>query len=368
MPDLSAHDFRRILLIKPSSLGDVIHALPVLSGLRRRFPRATIRWLLNTEYVNLLRDHPQLDDIIPFDRRQFRSLSGSIRMTFRLGGFARELRQRQFDLAIDLQGLFRSGLMAFASGAAVRLGFCPSREGSGMFYNMRIPVPDREMHAVDKNYLVAGVLGFGDLAITFQLPVSDAARCSARRKLQAAGLDERRDYVLVTPGSRWETKNWRPEGFSATIDHLHKNLDTAVVLSGAAQECDLCQLISQSCCLPPINVAGQMNLAELVALIEGAALIITNDSAPLHIARALNRPLVSIFGPSSPRRTGPYGAARGVLQSAVACSPCFYRRLSQCPIQHQCMKDVTVDHVTRAAAAALHTARNPALPQPAASR
>ena len=117
--DIKSHNFARILLIKPSSLGDIIHALPLLNGLRQRYPRACISWLVNTEYADLLADHPQLDEVMPFDRRQFKTLGGAVRMTFKLGGFARQLRRRRFDLAIDAQGLFHSGLMALASAASL---------------------------------------------------------------------------------------------------------------------------------------------------------------------------------------------------------------------------------------------------------
>ena len=351
--DLSTHNFERILIIKPSSLGDIIHALPLLNGLRVRYPSAKISWLVNTEYAVLLEDHPQLDAVIPFDRRKFKSLVGAVSMTFKLGGFARELRRRQFDLAIDAQGLFRSGLMALASGAHVRLGFQPSREGSGMFYNHRVHIPDLNVHAVDKNYLLARCLGFGHVPVRFHLPVSPQSSAAVAQKLAGQGLAVDEPYAVVVPGSRWETKNWWPERLSAAVDHLRTQLGVKVVLSGSADEVELCQVVARSCKLPPVELAGQIDLAEMVALINAATVVLCNDSAPLHIATALDRPAVTVFGPTDPRRTGPYGRPETVLQSSLPCVPCYYRKLSKCPIEHRCMNDITVERVNRALAAAV---------------
>ena len=359
--NLHTHNFRRILIVKPSSLGDIIHALPLLNGLRRRYPQARISWLLNTEYVDLLKDHPQLDEVIPFDRRQFKTLAGAVKMTFKLGGFARELRVREFDLAVDVQGLFRSGLMAFASGAAVRLGFSPARECSGIFYSHRVAVPDANMHAVDKNYLPARMLGFADHPVEFHLPVSPDAREALSGKLAERGLDAGEPYAVIVPGSRWETKNWHAERFAEAVAYIQNELKLSAVLSGSPAEADLCQLIAQSCSPAPTPapapapavLAGQVGLAEWVALLEGAAVVLCNDSAALHLAVALGRPVVTIFGPTSPSRTGPYGQPASVLQAGLACMPCYYRRLKQCPFQHQCMTDIDVEQVTRALAAAV---------------
>ncbi len=351
--NLHTHNFRRILIVKSSSLGDIVHALPLLNGLRRRYPQARISWLVNTEYVQLLKDHPQLDEVIPFDRRQFKTWTGAVKMTFKLGGFARELREREFDLAVDVQGLFRSGLMAFASGAAVRLGFSPSRECSGIFYTHRVAIPDANMHAVDKNYLPARSLGFADHPIEFHLPVSPEAREALNGKLAAKGIEAGEPYAVIVPGSRWETKNWHPERFAQAVAHIQSELKISAVLSGSPAEADLCQHIARSCTPAPAILAGEIGLTEWVALLGGAAVVLCNDSAALHLTVALGRPMVTVFGPTNPKRTGPYGQQANVLQAGLACVPCYYRKLKQCPIQHQCMADIDVAQVTQALAAAV---------------
>jgi lipopolysaccharide heptosyltransferase I len=351
--NLQTHNFRRILIVKSSSLGDIIHALPLLSGLRVRYPQARISWLLNTEYVDLLKDHPQLDEVIPFDRRQFKTLAGAVKMTFKLGGFARVLREGEFDLAVDVQGLFRSGLMAFASGAAVRLGFAPARECSGIFYTHRVAIPGADMHAVDKNYLPARLLGFADHPVEFNLPVSPQAKAAVSTKLAEKSFDADQPYAVIVPGSRWETKNWQPERFGEAVAYLQSELKLGTVLSGSPAETDLCRLIARSCPQAPAVLAGELGLTEWAALLQGAAVVLCNDSAALHLAVALGRPVVTIFGPTNPGRTGPYGRPASVLQAGLPCAPCYYRRLKQCPIQHRCMTDIDLAQVTRALAAAL---------------
>ncbi len=353
MTDLTTHEFERILLIKPSALGDIIHALPVLHGLRTRYPQAHISWLVNEAYVPLLNRHPELDAVIPFDRQAFRTLRTIPGGVWRMPGWIRRLRDGRFDLALDLQGLFRSGLMALASGARTRLGFRPAREGAGLFYTHRIDAPDDGRHAVDRNYRTAAVLGFADVPIEFCLPVDADARQRVVDVGHGMGFDAAAPYVLVSPSSRWETKNWLPERFAATIDRIVDTAHLPVILCGSALERQLCSDIALACHTQPVNLAGRTDLPALVALIDGATAVLCNDSATSHLAMALGRPQVTLFGPTDPARTGPYGRDDSVLQAKVACSPCFLRRLRDCPHGLECMKRLEVDQVSAGISAAI---------------
>ena len=169
-------EFRRILIIKPSSFGDVIHAMPVLHGLRSRFPHARISWLVANSCAGLLEGHPDLDEVIRFDRKRYGRIGRSLGPTIEFVRFLSGLRRRSFDLVLDLQGLFRSAFLTLAAGARVTLGFANAREFAPLFYTRRIPVPDPDMHAVDRNYLFARTLGFGDLPVAFNLPVRPRGR------------------------------------------------------------------------------------------------------------------------------------------------------------------------------------------------
>src|SRR5262245_49898555 len=156
---------RRIALLKPSALGDIVHALPVLHALRVRFPASRISWVISRSFAPLLHGHPDLDETIPFERR------GGMRAVLRLG---RELRRRRFDLVIDLQGLLRTGLMCAATFAARRVGLSTAREGAGLFYSDVVPVPDPEsIHAIDRYWLVADALGVGHIDKRFEVPLRD---------------------------------------------------------------------------------------------------------------------------------------------------------------------------------------------------
>ena len=214
MSNLCARDFRRILIIKPSSFGDVIHAMPVLHGLRSRFPKARISWLVANSCAGLLEGHPDLDEVIRFDRKRYGRIGRNLGPTIEFVRFLGALRSRRFDLVLDLQGLFRSGFMTLATGACERLGFANAREFAPLFYTRRIAVKDMDMHAVDRNYLFARTLGFGDLPVAFNMPVRAEAARAVVEVLAGHGIAPGQPYAVMGPGTRWETKRWPAAGFA----------------------------------------------------------------------------------------------------------------------------------------------------------
>jgi heptosyltransferase-1 len=345
----------RILLVKPSSLGDVIHALPVLHGLRQRYPTAHIAWLVSKTLAPLICNHPELDEVIEFDRRLFRRLGRSWRATREFLRFVSTLRAKRFDWAVDLQGLFRSGFLSWASRAPTRFGFRSAREWAPIFYTHRVETPDPEAHAVDKNYRFAPVLGFEDVPVTFDLGVTDLERARATDILTQAGVDVDAPIVAVLPGARWETKRWGSDRFAEVIVRLAANHGFRSILIAAPDEAPRCAEIvrlAAPATPPPANLAGRTGLRDLVALLERAAVVVCQDSAPSHVAAALGRPVVCIFGPTNPRRTGPYGTKAHVLHADIPCAPCYLRSLRQCPYDHECMRRIEADAVIEAASAA----------------
>lgn len=358
---LAGRNFQRILIVKPSSLGDIIHALPVLHGLRRRFPDAAIDWLVATAFAPLIDAHPDLDHVVLFDRERFSRLGRSLAPTLEFIDFLRDFRARAYDLAIDLQGLFRSGFLALATGAPVRLGFAAARECAWLFYTHRIRdpaprpsgtesrTPPPDLHAVDRNGLVGRLLGFDSTPMRFDLAVTDAERAAAARILTAAGMDPDRPFIALWPGARWETKRWPPEKFAAVVDRLAASVQHPAALMGDPTERSLCEAVARRAAAGPAVLAGRSSIRQAVALLERAALVVTHDSAPMHIAAALDRPLVAILGPTNPRRTGPYGRPDAVVQSDIPCAPCYLKRLADCPHEHRCMADLDVADVVRKA-------------------
>lgn len=338
---LQTREFHRILIIKPSSFGDVIHALPVLNGLRHRYPSARISWLVANSCAGLLEHHAALDEIIRFDRKRYGQLGRNLQASVEFTRFVGSLRERQFDLVVDLQGLFRSGFLSLASGAPVRLGFADAREFAPMFYTHRVTVRQREMHAVDRNYHFGKALGFADLPIQFHLPVSDLGVARAKHLLATHGLRPGQRYLLMGPGTRWETKLWPASHFADLARRLVDATGLRVVLIGMDSEIPLAMQVEQLAPGGVINLAGQTNLSELIALVDGAEAAVMHDSGPMHLATALNKPMVALYGPTSPRRTGPYRRPEAVARLDLPCSPCYYKRLSQCPHQHRCLRELS---------------------------
>jgi heptosyltransferase-1 len=324
---------RRILIIKPSAIGDVVHTLPVLNLLRKQWPDAHIAWLVTPACAGLLDGHPMLDEVIRFERRKFATFWRSPTTAMGLFRFAKELRDHQFDLVIDLQGLFRSGWLAWQTRAPIRVGFSNARELAPLFYTHRIPVQTTEQHAIERYLSVAESLGCGRGPVEFPFAVTDADRIFVSQTLK---IDE--PYAVLLPGANWETKRWPVEHFAAMVKPLQERFGLRTVAAGGPGDRELAENIPGA-----LNLAGSTTLAQLVALLERASVVIANDSGPMHIASALGRPLVTMYGPTSPIRTGPYQRLDSVVRLDIICSPCFARQCS-----HQsCLKWLTPDSVLR---------------------
>lgn len=347
--DAATREPRRILIVKPSSPGDIIHALPVLHALRRRYPDVHIAWLIVSGFADLIALDPALNEVIAFDRTRFGRVGRSWSVTRDFLRFMGELRARRFDLVVDLQGLFRSGFLARASGAAARVGFDNARELAWIFYSQRVGVPDINTHAVDRNLRVARALGCDDAPADFSLALSDADRAKAAAIVAEAGAVGPNGYAVLVPATRWETKCWPAERYGELAVGLRESAGLPSLLVGGRADIPAGARSAAASNGAAFNACGRTSLRELAALVEGASIVVTADSTPMHLAAALGRPLVALFGPTNPERTGPYGRAADVLRVELACSPCYLRRLSDCPHQQQCMQQLDVQRVLRAA-------------------
>jgi len=354
---LAEQTFERILLIKPSSPGDIIHALPVLHALRKRYPAARIEWLVATAFADLISADPALDEVVPFDRKRFGLLGRSVTVSRDFLRFVAGLRRRRYDLVIDLQGLFRSGFLAFASGAPVRIGFADAREIAPLFYTHKFRAAEGLEHAADRNFAVGDLLGFQDKHLDFTVVLLDDDRSRARALLAEAGVAEADACVVLVPRTRWETKCWAADRFGQLAAELFRTRGIRSVLVGGESDVPAGRQAVAGSAGAAANLCGRTSLRQLAALIESAALVITADSTPMHLAAAFDRPLIALFGPTNPRRTGPYARLADVLRLDLPCSPCYYRHLHQCPHDHACMRDLTVAQVLAAAHARLDAHR-----------
>ena len=341
MSTVKRAQFRKILLIKPSSLGDCLQALPVLNALHQALPGARIHWLINQQYADLFRGHPALEGLVLFHRERFRSGSGVVSFLEEISELCAKLRSERFDLVIDLQGLLRSALMAQGTGARVRLGLSDAREWAGVFYTHQVQPQPGDIHAVDRYMRSLETLGIASDKRDFWLPIDPQAAERIDELLSRAGLGGSQRFVLVIPGARWQSKRWGGDRFAEVIDRIQDQLSLPCVLGGAADERELCGEIAQGCKSEPVNFAGRTSLVELAALTNRCELVLGHDSGTIHLAVALGKALTCIIGPTDPTRTGPYGREDSIVRAEVPCAPC---RLTVCA-KNECMSSISVQSV-----------------------
>jgi len=329
-----------ILIIKPSAIGDVVHALPVLHLVKNKWPQANVSWLVTPACSGLLENHPLLHEVILFDRKRFGKAWRNPSLALELRRFTRSLRDRAFDLVIDLQGLFRSGWLAKKTRAPMRVGFANARELAWIFYTHRVAIETMEQHAIERYLKLAKFIGCGDSPVEFPFGTSDEDRAYIAKTLAAEAASPLQNFAVLMPGTNWQTKRWPVEKFAALIKPLQEHFNLTSVLAGGADAAAMAKDLPAV-----INLAGKTTLKQLTALLERAALVIANDSGPMHIAAALNRPLVTPFGPTNPIRTGPFRRMESVIRLDIPCSPCYSRHCS-----HQsCLKWLEIDPVLQLA-------------------
>lgn len=333
----------KILIIKPSSLGDIIHALPFLKAVKDTFQDASIDWVISKNLRGILEDNPLINELIVFDKDSWKSIKSIPKTSRDISRLRKTLKSRNYDIVVDLQGLLRSGLISLSTPSPLRVGFADAREGSRFMYNRKVAV-NGITHAVDKNLEIARAIGAAAERAEFPLSIDD----KSRRKIKEL-LGDVKEYILILPSARWSSKRWPPENFAALVSKL----SIPCVISGSSADREIClKLIKnitetgQTTKQPKIiNLCGETSLKELAALIEVARAVVSNDSGPMHIAAALKKPLVALFGPTDPSKTGPYGWQRNkdlkIIRTGVSCSPCFKKSCKE-PL---CMTEISAEMV-----------------------
>ncbi len=330
-----------ILLVKLSSIGDVVHCLPVLAAARRRFPKAHIAWAVGPAAADLVAGSPHLDEALVVggeghasaDTRPVPRLSSPLRL-------ARALRERRFDLALDMQGLLKTALIAYLSGARDRVGFHNLQEGAFLLNNRRI-VPDRrDVHAVESYLGFADAIGAPAEPLDFAIPVSDADR-----RVVDELLSGHRNLVAMVPGARWYSKRWPAERFAEVADALAGEFGATCAVVGGKGDRALAERIGEAAKSEILDLCGRTTLRQLAEVLRRCRVTIANDTGPMHISAAVGTPTVAIFGPTDPTRLAPYGAGHAVLKASVPCAPC--RRRECLPLR--CLETITAKQVALAA-------------------
>jgi heptosyltransferase-1 len=316
----------KILLLKPSSLGDVIQALPVLRLLKLHFPAAEIFWWLDSALAPLLEGDPGLAGVVRFERQRW----GKPRHWPEMLRSIRWLRAQKFDLVIDLQCLFRSSAFAWLANGTFLVGLDEAREGARGFYDLAVPRKSFHTHAVDWYLSVLPPLGVPVHKNFLWLPERPGISAEVKRRWLGDNSKfkiQNSKLILLQPGARWENKRWPANYFAEVVRLLAgKSSGARFAILGSGEDKPLGEIISRAAPERCLNLCGATSLPEMVEWLRLCDLMVTNDTGPMHAAAALGKPLVALFGPTEPRRTGPYGQLENVLRVELPCSPCLSSR------------------------------------------
>ncbi len=336
----------RILVVRLSSLGDVVHAVPAVAGLRRTFPDARIDWLVDDRYRELV------DLVAAVDRRigvpRTRRLAGLPRLV-------RRLREARYDVTLDLQGLLKSALLARSAGARRLIGLEPAhlRERPAGWLYSETPRLGDPVHVIERNLALVACLGVRARPVEF--PLADRSSAVVREARDALGADGARPFALVNPGAAWASKRWPPARFGALARGLASARGLRSVVLWGPGERALAERVVDAAA-GAAAPAPATTVGRLVALARAAAVVVSGDTGPLHVAAAVGTPTVGIYGPSDPRRNGPWSPRDVVVSPRQACR-CRLRRagstgvvVRRCAEERHCLASIPVEDVAGAVA------------------
>jgi len=345
----------KILIVKTSAIGDVIHSLPALTCLRKKFPEAHIDWLVEEEASEAVIGHRAVNTVLVSQRKKWIRLLKQGRLLEAGRGllsFVRKLRTTEYDLLIDFQGLLKSGIFVFLARAKRKAGFdkgMEHAEGSWIFLNERILPINMDQHAIHRERLLLAALDISCQEVFFDFPINELHRQEAESLLKENGVDLERPMVAINPLTTWPTKHWYADRFAQVADQLCA-MGQTIVFTGGPQDAVGVETIIAAMTGTAINLAGKTSLKSLAAIYQRAAMLITTDTGPMHLAAAVGTPVVALFGPTAPWRTGPFGIGHQVLRADLSCSPCFKKK---CDLGQECMTRIEVAQVLTAAHAVL---------------
>ncbi|MBI4834267.1 MAG: glycosyltransferase family 9 protein [Planctomycetes bacterium] len=353
MTDLN---FKRILIVRLSALGDVINTFPALAVLRRNFPKSFIAWVVEDKAKDILEGHPDIDKVFVFRRRDWKinltNPAKFLKMTKDVPEFIKELKAEKFDIALDFQGNLKSGIISYLSGAKVKAGFekPATREFNHLFSNHKVHLDSLRVNRVAKNLLLLKGLGFDISDYKVNLPVekNDERYFSEfKKRYMKAGAS----IVVAHPGvsAFGAYKKWQPENYAVLGDRLIKELKCNFIITGGRGEEGLIKLIASKMKEQPIINYETTPLSKFTALLKKTDLFVGSDTGPLHLANLIGVPVIALFGPKDPVLYGPYAVGKNnnvtIVRKDLPCSPCPKRKCSN----PKCMTSITVEDVFNAA-------------------
>jgi|SRR5579872_4033794 len=336
--DMSA--VARVLIIKLSSFGDIIHALPVAAALKESFPHIELTWAVEEAFAPLVAGNPSIDHVLTLPKirgRQLRSPAFHRDYFLRL----RDVRKRKFDLTLDLQGLTKSAIVAAASGARLRLGYHWMREAASLF-ERAVPRDPASVHVVDQYLDVARFLGAHTDSPQFAFHVGPDDEAYAEALLDQAGLCGGPGFVTINPATSTRMKEWSAANFSELIDRLYSELDLRSALVTADRP--VASKVAAHAGAPLANFAGKTNLKQLAAILKRGAVHICSDTGSAHLAAALGVPVIALVGPTDPDRICPYGQRENVIRHSERCgAACSWHRCNY--VKPNCMDSISPKEV-----------------------
>jgi heptosyltransferase-2 len=344
----------RILIVQTAFLGDVVLTLPLVEAVRQRFLRARVEILAVPAHVPLLQDQPGVDAVIAYDKRGTqRGVRGFI-------GMVRRVRARNYDLVLSPHRSLRSALLLTCSGIPQRIGF--ARWLTRWAYTATVPRPTTG-HEVQRNLQLLAGLGLCSVPATgrLMLHVAPAARRQARAYFARCGVEEKEAVIGLIPGSQWGTKRWPADHFAGLIERLAGTPQTHFALFGSPQDRPIAETITAVCGVPVLDLIGRTALQELPAYLERCTVVVSNDTGPMHIAAALGKPVLVLYGPTTAALGfSPYGVPWEEAGVPLDCRPCHAHGPQRCPLSHwRCMIDLSVEQVAAGIQRLLRRAARP---------
>jgi heptosyltransferase-1 len=325
------------LIVRLGSLGDVIHGIPVAAALKNEFPSGRVDWMVDPRYVELLDLVTCINRRIGVDPRAIKQGEGRDRFRETI----RELRERDYDAVIDLQGLLKSAMLARSVHGRRTIGFPRKhlREQLARLFYTDAPDPGGATHVIDKNLALLAPLKVADRRIRFPLTIPQTATVEeVARRFRPDG------YVLINPGAAWPNKQWPPDRFGAVAAAIGRDFGFRSLVLWGPGEREIAQRVVDTS-MGAADMSPPTTISDLIGISRGALLMISGDTGPLHIAGAVDTPIVALFGPTRPDRNGPWGLHDVAISRVERCS-CVYER--RCRKPERCIDDISIAEVMSA--------------------
>lgn len=341
-PPVDMRRLERVAIVKLSSIGDVVHALPVSAVLKRSFPHLQVTWITEERCAEMVTGNPYVHDVLTIPGKAWRHGMWSPRVWREVRQMVDLLRAHRFQMTIDLQGLLKSAVVAWLTGAPTRIGYHWQREGAWLF-NRVVPKEPTSVHVVQEYLDVARFLGAETEPVEFPLYIPPEADERVRLLLQGEGISSADGFISINPSAGRAFKRWRIERWAELITLIDQRHHLPVVLVGSKADRPLAEDIRARTSVPFVDTVGKTNLKELSAILRRSLLHICGDTGSAHISAALGTPVIGLYGPTNHLRTSPYGQEHRIITHKDRCPVCNSPKPRR---EHSdCMDMITVSEV-----------------------